>query len=214
MSLQSFGCCPWTEAARTSSIMGNKRCTYAHMHMHVHTVYCIRLLVLITRCTFLCLLQLLLSYSSTDSNLEGDLGNTPVILACSINNCQALNILVCTKFWNMFLTLYVSHQMFKELFLKLPFPWWQICPWQSFVSVCPPAHPSSRLSKLKHGAMLCHQNKLGHFPIHAAAFAGAKKAMEVILKAGTMKGMIYHQKGKSADIIEKVFTRPNCTLGW
>uniref|UniRef100_A0A8C9Z3P5 Transient receptor potential cation channel, subfamily A, member 1b n=1 Tax=Sander lucioperca TaxID=283035 RepID=A0A8C9Z3P5_SANLU len=38
-------------------------------------------------------------------------------------------------------------------------------------------------NKLKHGARLCQQNKLGHFPIHAAAFAGAKKAMEVILTA-------------------------------
>uniref|UniRef100_A0A8C4D721 Transient receptor potential cation channel, subfamily A, member 1b n=1 Tax=Dicentrarchus labrax TaxID=13489 RepID=A0A8C4D721_DICLA len=65
-----------------------------------------------------------------NKNLQGDLGNTPVILACSLNNCEALNIL------------------------------------------------------LKHGAKLCQQNKLGHFPIHAASFAGAKKAMEVILKFG------------------------------
>uniref|UniRef100_A0A8C7YS93 Transient receptor potential cation channel, subfamily A, member 1b n=1 Tax=Oryzias sinensis TaxID=183150 RepID=A0A8C7YS93_9TELE len=42
--------------------------------------------------------------------------------------------------------------------------------------------------KLKHGAKLCQQNKLGHFPMHAAAFAGAKKAMEVILKAGEEHG--------------------------
>ncbi|XP_035510152.1 transient receptor potential cation channel subfamily A member 1b [Morone saxatilis] len=76
------------------------------------------------------LVELLLSYSATDKNLQGDLGNTPVILACSVNNCEALNIL------------------------------------------------------LKHGAKLCQQNKLGHFPIHAASFAGAKKAMEVILKFG------------------------------
>uniref|UniRef100_A0A8C4D9P0 Transient receptor potential cation channel, subfamily A, member 1b n=1 Tax=Dicentrarchus labrax TaxID=13489 RepID=A0A8C4D9P0_DICLA len=76
------------------------------------------------------LVELLLSYSATDKNLQGDLGNTPVILACSLNNCEALNIL------------------------------------------------------LKHGAKLCQQNKLGHFPIHAASFAGAKKAMEVILKFG------------------------------
>lgn len=39
-------------------------------------------------------LQLLLTYSNTDVNLQGDLGNTPVILACSINNCEALSILV------------------------------------------------------------------------------------------------------------------------
>ncbi|MED6262824.1 hypothetical protein ATANTOWER_026818, partial [Ataeniobius toweri] len=75
------------------------------------------------------LVELLLSYSVTDCNLQGDLGNTPLILACSLNNCEALSILI------------------------------------------------------KHGAMLCRQNKLGHFAMHAAAFAGAKKAMEVILKA-------------------------------
>uniref|UniRef100_A0AAZ3QKU3 Transient receptor potential cation channel, subfamily A, member 1b n=1 Tax=Oncorhynchus tshawytscha TaxID=74940 RepID=A0AAZ3QKU3_ONCTS len=68
----------------------------------------------------------------TESNLEGCLGNTPVMLACSINNTEALSIL------------------------------------------------------LKHGAQLSSQNKLGHFAIHTAAFAGAKKAMEVILKAEEM----------------------------
>ncbi|XP_017261877.1 transient receptor potential cation channel subfamily A member 1b [Kryptolebias marmoratus] len=80
------------------------------------------------------LVGLLLSYNTTDCNLEGDLGNTPLILACSINNCEALSILI------------------------------------------------------KHGARLCQQNKLGHFAMHAAAFAGAKKAMEVILKAGEEHG--------------------------
>ncbi|XP_032406614.1 transient receptor potential cation channel subfamily A member 1b [Xiphophorus hellerii] len=80
------------------------------------------------------LLGVLLSYSVTDCNLQGDLDNTPLILACSLNNCEALSIL------------------------------------------------------LKHGAMLCTQNKLGHFAMHAAAFAGAKKAMEVILKAGEEHG--------------------------
>lgn len=46
---------------------------------------------------YLCPMQLLLSYSATDSNLQGDLGNTPLILACSINNFEALSILVCTQ---------------------------------------------------------------------------------------------------------------------
>ncbi|KAM6976850.1 transient receptor potential cation channel subfamily A member 1-like [Aplochiton taeniatus] len=80
------------------------------------------------------LVELLVCHSTTDPNLQGDLGNTPVMLACSLNNCEALKIL------------------------------------------------------LKHGAWLCRQNKLGHFAIHAAAFAGAKKAMEVILKAGEETG--------------------------
>uniref|UniRef100_A0A673AM39 Ion transport domain-containing protein n=1 Tax=Sphaeramia orbicularis TaxID=375764 RepID=A0A673AM39_9TELE len=62
------------------------------------------------------------------------------------------------------------------------------------------------LLKLKHGARLCQQNKLGHFPIHAAAFAGAKKAMEVILKAGEEFGHIlenhinYLDKSKSSPL--------------
>ncbi|XP_068613571.1 transient receptor potential cation channel subfamily A member 1-like [Brachionichthys hirsutus] len=98
------------------------------------------------------LVELLLSYSATDSNLEGDLGNTSVMLACSINNCEALSIL------------------------------------------------------LKHGARLCRQNKLGHFAIHAAAFAGAKKAMEVILKTGEELGhdiqahVNYLDKSKSSPL--------------
>uniref|UniRef100_A0A8B9LME8 Transient receptor potential cation channel subfamily A member 1 n=1 Tax=Astyanax mexicanus TaxID=7994 RepID=A0A8B9LME8_ASTMX len=72
---------------------------------------------------------------STNVNLEGDLGNTPVILAASVDNHEALCILQ------------------------------------------------------RNGAKLCRQNKLGHFPIHAAAFAGAKKTMEVVLQKGQEAGM-------------------------
>ncbi|XP_072234361.1 transient receptor potential cation channel subfamily A member 1-like [Leuresthes tenuis] len=98
------------------------------------------------------LVELLLSYSATDCNQMGDLGNTPLILACSVNNCEALSILI------------------------------------------------------KHGAKLCQQNKLGHFAMHAAAFAGAKKAMEVILKAGEQNGhatvshINYLDKSKSSPL--------------
>lgn len=63
-------------------------------------------------------------------------------------------------------------------------------------------HPS----KLKHGAKLCQQNKLGHFAMHTAAFAGAKKAMEVILKAGTIKGKLNHQKLKVLKV-QKAFSK-------
>ncbi|KAM9331854.1 transient receptor potential cation channel subfamily A member 1b [Pholidichthys leucotaenia] len=82
------------------------------------------------------LVEVLLSYGTTDCNLQGDLGNTPLMLACSLNNCDALEILI------------------------------------------------------NHGAKLCKQNKLGHFAMHAAAFAGANKAMEVILKAGEEVGHV------------------------
>ncbi|KAM8730774.1 transient receptor potential cation channel subfamily A member 1b [Acanthopagrus schlegelii] len=97
------------------------------------------------------LVELLLSYSTTDANLQGDLGNTPVILACSINNFEALSILI------------------------------------------------------KHGARLCKQNRLGHFPIHAAAFAGAKKAMEVILKNGEEIG---HQIEQHINYLDKSRSSP------
>ncbi|RXM29102.1 Transient receptor potential cation channel subfamily A member 1, partial [Acipenser ruthenus] len=39
------------------------------------------------------IVEVLLSHSSVDMNLEGDLGNTPVMLACSIDNHEALNLL-------------------------------------------------------------------------------------------------------------------------
>ncbi|ROL44610.1 Transient receptor potential cation channel subfamily A member 1 [Anabarilius grahami] len=77
----------------------------------------------------------LVSHKQTDVNLEGDMGNTPVILASSLDNHEALVILY------------------------------------------------------KHGAKFCRQNKLGHFAIHAAAFAGAKKSMEVILLKGEEVGL-------------------------
>ncbi|KAJ8376614.1 hypothetical protein SKAU_G00071940 [Synaphobranchus kaupii] len=88
------------------------------------------------------LVTLLLSHGGTDADLEGDLGNTPVMMACSTDNCEALCILTA------------------------------------------PA-----LFQLKHGAKMCHQNKLGHFAIHAAAFAGAKKAMECILIKGAIEAV-------------------------
>ncbi|XP_034416620.1 transient receptor potential cation channel subfamily A member 1b [Cyclopterus lumpus] len=40
------------------------------------------------------LVELLVSNSDTDCNLQGDLGNTPLILACTLNNFEALNILI------------------------------------------------------------------------------------------------------------------------
>ncbi|XP_067233966.1 transient receptor potential cation channel subfamily A member 1b isoform X2 [Chanodichthys erythropterus] len=81
------------------------------------------------------LVEVLLSCDRTDVNLEGDLGNTPAMLACSNNNYQAL------------------HSLFK------------------------------------HGAKMCIQNKLGHYAIHTVAFAGAKEAMELVLKIGEELGI-------------------------
>ncbi|XP_029313718.1 LOW QUALITY PROTEIN: transient receptor potential cation channel subfamily A member 1b [Cottoperca gobio] len=97
------------------------------------------------------LVELLLSYSATNCNLQGDLENTPVILACSINNYEALSTLI------------------------------------------------------KHGAFLCKQNKLGHFPVHAAAFAGAKRALQVILKAGTKSG---HEIEAHINYLDKANSSP------
>ncbi|XP_051738739.1 transient receptor potential cation channel subfamily A member 1b isoform X1 [Ctenopharyngodon idella] len=81
------------------------------------------------------LVEVLLSCDRTDVNLKGDVGNTPAMLACSNNNCQAL------------------HSLFK------------------------------------HGAKMCVQNKLGHYAIHTVAFAGAKEAMELVLKIGEELGI-------------------------
>uniref|UniRef100_A0AAY4ASG0 Ion transport domain-containing protein n=1 Tax=Denticeps clupeoides TaxID=299321 RepID=A0AAY4ASG0_9TELE len=98
------------------------------------------------------LVELLLSYSVTNENLKGDLGNTPVMLACCSNNCEALRMLC------------------------------------------------------KRGAKLCTQNKLGHYAIHTVAFAGAKEAMEVILKWGEEVGynnecqINYLDKSKSSPL--------------
>ncbi|XP_069777339.1 transient receptor potential cation channel subfamily A member 1-like [Narcine bancroftii] len=73
-------------------------------------------------------------HRSTDLNLEGDLKNTPLMLACSRDNSEGLSILV------------------------------------------------------KHGALLCKQNRLGRFPIHEAAFAGATKTLEIIIQKGEEQG--------------------------
>ncbi|KAL2085161.1 hypothetical protein ACEWY4_018481 [Coilia grayii] len=97
------------------------------------------------------MVELLLSFRDTDANLEGELGNTPVMLACSSNNCHALHIL------------------------------------------------------FKYGARLCSQNKLGHYAIHAVAFAGAKEAMEVILKKGEETG---HSLDTHVNYLDKYHCSP------
>lgn len=78
--------------------------------------------------------KVLIEHSSTDINLEGENGNTAVIIACSKDNSEALQML------------------------------------------------------LNKGAKPCKSNKWGCFPIHQAAFSGAKKCMEIILKFGEENG--------------------------
>ncbi|KAM8784412.1 transient receptor potential cation channel subfamily A member 1 [Rhynchonycteris naso] len=78
--------------------------------------------------------KVLLEHSSTDVNLEGENGNTAVIIACSKDNSEALQLL------------------------------------------------------LNNGAKPCKSNKWGCFPIHQAAFSGAKKCMEIVLKYGEEHG--------------------------
>ncbi|XP_012518560.1 PREDICTED: transient receptor potential cation channel subfamily A member 1 [Propithecus coquereli] len=78
--------------------------------------------------------KVLTEHSSTNVDLEGESGNTAVLMACSKDNSEALQI----------------------LFNK--------------------------------GAKSCKPNKWGCFPVHQAAFSGAKKCMEIILKYGEEHG--------------------------
>lgn len=78
--------------------------------------------------------KVLTQHSSTNLNLEGENGNTAVLIACSKDNSEALQIL------------------------------------------------------LNKGAKPCISNKWGCFPVHQAAFSGAKKCMEILLKFGEEHG--------------------------
>ncbi|XP_004602631.2 transient receptor potential cation channel subfamily A member 1 [Sorex araneus] len=78
--------------------------------------------------------KVLTEHSGTNVNLEGENGNTSVLIACARDNSEALQIL------------------------------------------------------LKHGAKPCKSNKWGCFPIHQAAFSGAKNCLEIILKYGDEHG--------------------------
>ncbi|XP_028389671.1 transient receptor potential cation channel subfamily A member 1 [Phyllostomus discolor] len=78
--------------------------------------------------------KVLIEHGSTNVNLEGENGNTAVLIACSKDNSEALQIL------------------------------------------------------LKNGAKPCTSNKWGCFPVHQAAFSGAKKCMEILLKYGEEHG--------------------------
>ncbi|XP_058131631.1 transient receptor potential cation channel subfamily A member 1 [Dasypus novemcinctus] len=79
-------------------------------------------------------MKVLAEHSSTNLNLEGENGNTAVIIACSKDNSEALRFL------------------------------------------------------LNKGAKPCLSNKWGCFPVHQAAFSGAKQCMEIILKFGEEHG--------------------------
>nr|XP_019580618.1 PREDICTED: transient receptor potential cation channel subfamily A member 1 [Rhinolophus sinicus] len=78
--------------------------------------------------------KVLIEHNGTNINLEGENGNTAVIIACSKDNSEALQML------------------------------------------------------LNKGAKPCKSNKWGCFPVHQAAFSGAKKCMEIILKYGEENG--------------------------
>uniref|UniRef100_A0A8C8MCG0 Ion transport domain-containing protein n=1 Tax=Oncorhynchus tshawytscha TaxID=74940 RepID=A0A8C8MCG0_ONCTS len=97
------------------------------------------------------LVELLLSHSNTDANLMGGQGNTPLMLACSVDNHEAVRLL------------------------------------------------------FKYRARLCQQNKLGHYPIHAAAFAGAKKSMLVVLQKGEEMGF---STETHINYVDKSFSTP------
>ncbi|XP_020944897.1 transient receptor potential cation channel subfamily A member 1 isoform X2 [Sus scrofa] len=79
-------------------------------------------------------MKVLIEHSGTDINLEGENGNTALIIACFTDNSEAVELL------------------------------------------------------LNKGAKPCKSNKWGCFPIHQAAFSGAKKCMEIILKFGEENG--------------------------
>ncbi|CAB1317482.1 unnamed protein product [Coregonus sp. 'balchen'] len=61
------------------------------------------------------------------------------------------------------------------------------------------------LIEFKYGARLCQQNKLGHYPIHAAAFAGAKKSMQVVLQKGEEMG---YSIETHINYVDKSFSTP------
>uniref|UniRef100_A0A8D2PXJ0 Transient receptor potential cation channel subfamily A member 1 n=1 Tax=Zosterops lateralis melanops TaxID=1220523 RepID=A0A8D2PXJ0_ZOSLA len=80
------------------------------------------------------IVKILVQHSSTDVNLEGEAGNTPIIVACYKDNPEALTLLI------------------------------------------------------ENGGKICKPNKTGCMPIHAAAFSGAKKCLEILLKKGEELG--------------------------
>uniref|UniRef100_A0A8C7PSV0 Transient receptor potential cation channel, subfamily A, member 1a n=1 Tax=Oncorhynchus mykiss TaxID=8022 RepID=A0A8C7PSV0_ONCMY len=65
-------------------------------------------------------------------------------------------------------------------------------------------HEAVRLL-FKYRARLCQQNKLGHYPIHAAAFAGAKKSMLVVLQKGEEMGFSTEMH---INYVDKSFSTP------
>lgn len=67
--------------------------------------------------------------------------------------------------------------------------------WEGQINSCPSCHMGFNLYcltsllllfflQLNKGAKACKANKWGYFPIHQAAFSGAKKCMDIILKYG------------------------------
>ncbi|XP_061460813.1 transient receptor potential cation channel subfamily A member 1 [Rhineura floridana] len=80
------------------------------------------------------LVKIFVEHSTTDVNLEGEGGNTPILLACYKDNSEALELLI------------------------------------------------------ENGGKICKRNSFGCMPVHAAAFAGAKSCMEILIKKGEELG--------------------------
>ncbi|MGH0139984.1 UNVERIFIED_CONTAM: hypothetical protein FKN15_070196 [Acipenser sinensis] len=130
------------------------------------------------------IVEVLLSHSSVDMNLEGDLGNTPVMLACSIDNHEALNLLAREEMGYQIECHinYVDKSGSSPLHLAVHGGNIEV------IQLCIANGAKIDLQQLTRGARLCEQNKLGHFAIHSAAFSGSKKSMEIILKKGEEMG--------------------------
>ncbi|EPY80231.1 hypothetical protein CB1_000850007 [Camelus ferus] len=103
--------------------------------------------------------------SCEELNVTDDYGNTPLHWAAEKNQVESVKFLLLQganpnlRNYNLMAPLHVAAQFLHNEVLKL-----------------------------NKGANLCKSNKWGCFPIHQAAFSGAKKCMEIILKFGEEHG--------------------------
>ncbi|KAB1256572.1 Transient receptor potential cation channel subfamily A member 1 [Camelus dromedarius] len=112
------------------------------------------------------LMEMIVSDSSCEElNVTDDYGNTPLHWAAEKNQAESVKFLLLQganpnlRNYNLMAPLHVAAQGLHNEVLKL-----------------------------NKGANLCKSNKWGCFPIHQAAFSGAKKCMEIILKFGEEHG--------------------------
>ncbi|XP_032746529.1 transient receptor potential cation channel subfamily A member 1 isoform X1 [Rattus rattus] len=148
------------------------------------------------------LMQLIINGSSCEAlNVMDDYGNTPLHWAAEKNQVESVKFLLGQganpnlRNRNMMAPLHIAVQgMYNEVIKVLTEHKATNINLEgengntALMSTCAKDNSEALQILLEKGAKLCKSNKWGDYPVHQAAFSGAKKCMELILAYGEKTG--------------------------